>query len=262
MSNKRSVTPSAQGANFVTAHEPPQRQAPTTQESVNAKWKDNAGMWIGVFVVLVGAQWIVWLALNVIGWSATWYPPLMAIQQWSIFAFFAGSIAFGWLMMWRSALDEREKQGAYLAMQAEIDELAAELEEADTENADLRMRLDRAQVELREQYTQMQGVMAQQRQFVPQAPAASAEKIPAALYRDATFLAELSYTPPYEYARDKVMFKHGWGKDRWYAARDVLVAAGIWRMGNKTTEKVVEQRATAMAMLALYAGHNEDGKDS
>ena len=82
MSNKRSVTPSAQGANFVTAHEPPQRQAPTTQESVNAKWKDNAGMWIGVFVVLVGAQWITWLMLNVIGWSDTWYPRLMAIQQW------------------------------------------------------------------------------------------------------------------------------------------------------------------------------------
>ena len=108
----------------------------------------------------------------------------------------------------------------------------------------------------------MQGVMAQQRQFVPQAPSASAEKIPANLYRDAAFLAELSYTPPYEYARDKVMLKHGWSKDRWYAARDVLVAAGIWRMGNKTTEKVVEQRATALAMLALYAGHNEDGKDS
>ena len=124
-------------------------------------------MWIGVFVVLVGAQWIVWLVLNVIGWSDTWYPPLMAIQQWSIFAFFAGAIAFGWLMMWRSALDEREKQGAYLAMQAEIDELAIALEEAEEENADLRLRLDREQVDLKEQYVQMQGVMAQPRPFVP-----------------------------------------------------------------------------------------------
>jgi len=219
-------------------------------------------MWIGVFVVLVGAQWITWLVLNVIGWSATWHPPLPALQQWSIFAFFAGAIAFGWLMMWRSALDEREKQGAYLALEAEIEELSVALDELDEENADLRLRLERAQIDLREQYTQMQALMAQQRQFVPQAPAASAEKIPAALYRDAAFLAELSYTPPYEYARDKVMLKHGWNKDRWYAARDVLVEAGIWRMGNKTTEKVVEQRATALAMLALYAGHNEGSEES
>jgi len=176
-------------SNFVPAHEPPQRQAPTTHESVNAKWLDNFGMWIGVFVVLVGAQWIVWLVMDVIGWSENWYPPTMAIQQWSIFSFFAGSIAFGWLMIWRSALDEREKQGAFLAMQAAIDELSAELEIADTENADLRMRLDHAQVDLREQYVQVQGMMATQRQFTPQAPAASAEGIPAQLYRDAVFLA-------------------------------------------------------------------------
>jgi hypothetical protein len=69
VTDKRSTTPAAQGANWIPAHEPPQRPAPATGESVNAKWKDNAGMWIGVFVVLVGAQWIVWLVLNVIGWS-------------------------------------------------------------------------------------------------------------------------------------------------------------------------------------------------
>lgn len=262
MADKRSTTPAAQGANWIPAHEPPQRPAPATGESVKAKWLDNFGMWIGVTVMLISAQWMMWLALNVIGWSDTWYPPMTALQQWSIFSIIVGAASWGRLMAWRSALDEREKQGAFLAMQAEIDELVAELQEADIENADLKMRLDRAQIDLREQYNQMQGVMAQQRQFVPQAPSASAEKIPANLYRDAAFLAELSYTPPYEYARDKVMSKHGWGKDRWYAARDVLVEAGIWRMGNKTTEKVVEQRATALAMLALYAGHNEDGKDS
>lgn len=260
MPQKHTATPSS----YVPAREPVREPAPRaapTIDAVSAKWRDNAGLGIGVFVVMVSLQWIAYLAAHMVGLHDTWYPTLTAVQMWTVFSFFTGCVGFGSLMMWRSALDEREKAGEFIFLRDRIAELEELLGEAEDAAADMEYRLGQAQVELRDQYTQMQSLMASQRQFVPQAPSASAERIPIALYRDAALLAELS-TTGMEYARDKVCVKYAWTTTRWYAARDVLVDAGIWRKDDKSTRVVAQNKATALAMLALYAGHNDSGENT
>lgn len=260
MPMKHTATPSGYISAYEPVREPAPRPAPTI-DAVSAKWRDNAGLGIGVFVVLVSLQWIAYLVLYMLDFHDTWYPSLTAVQMWTVFAFFAGCVGFGVLMMWRSALDEREKAGEFIFLRERIAELEELLDEAEDATADMEYRLGQAQVELRDQYTQMQALMASQRQFVPQAPSASKERIPIALYRDAALLAELS-TTGMDYARDKVCVKYGWTTTRWYAARDVLVDAGIWRKDDKSTRVNAQNKATALAMLALYAGHNNNGENT
>jgi hypothetical protein len=261
MQTKHTATPSSYVPAREPVREPAPRQAPTTIDAVSAKWRDNAGLGIGVFVVMVSVQWIAYLAAHMVGLHDTWYPTLTAVQMWTVFSFFTGCVGFGSLMMWRSALDEREKAGEFIFLRDRIAELEELLDDAEDAAADMEYRLGQAQVELRDQYTQMQALMASQRQFVPQAPSASAERIPIALYRDAALLAELS-TTGMEYARDKVCVKYAWTTTRWYAARDVLVDAGIWRKDDKSTRVVAQNKATALAMLALYAGHNDSSENT
>lgn len=253
MQDRHNVT---SAPNFVAAHEPAPRSAPSN-DAVSAKWKDNAGVWIGTFAALMGAQVIVFLALYVIGWHDTWYPPWSALQQWAVFSFALGMILFGLLMAWRSSLDEREKAGELMYWQGLVEQAQADLEEAAARIEELQQRLDMAQVELRDQYVQMQVAMRSAKQFVPEAPAASSEPVPIAIYRDAALLASLSLTPGMEYSRDKVCRKYSWTTSRWYAARDLLVAANVWAKGDKTTEILAQSRPAGLAMLSLYAGHNE-----
>ena len=260
MQTKHTATPSS----YVPAREPTREPAPRaapTIDAVSAKWRDNAGLGIGVFVALVSLQWIAYLVLYTLNLHGTWYPSLVAVQMWTVFSFFAGCTGFAALMIWRSALDEREKAGEFIFLRERIAELEELLDEAEDAAVDMEYRLGQAQVELRDQYTQMQALMATQRQFVPQAPAASKERIPIALYRDAALLAELS-TTGMEYARDKVCTKYAWTTTRWYAARDVLVDAGIWRKDDKSTRVNAQNKTTALAMLALYAGHNNTGENT
>jgi hypothetical protein len=42
----------------------------------------------------------------------------------------------------------------------------------------------------------------------------------------------------------------------------VLVDAGIWRKDDKSTRVVAQNKAAALAMLALYAGHNNTGENT
>jgi hypothetical protein len=246
---------------FVSAQEPARSSAPTSA-AVSAKWRDNLGVWIGSTTVLVALQWLWCIVGYAVGWRQTWWPSRTAFQMWTLAAALIGAVLFGLLMMWRSALDERERAGEFLWLRSRVDELNAELEEADATITELEYKLQRAQVDLKEQYTQMQAMMAMDRQFVASAPAASKKRIPLPLYRDAVMLADLSLTPPREYSRDKTCRKFGWTTTRWYAARDVLVAAGIWQTDGKATAVKVQNRATAQAQLALYAGHNETGEKS
>lgn len=238
------------------AREPAHRSAPSN-DAVSAKWRDNLGVWIGTVAALMGAQLIVFLAVYIAGWRDVWYPSWAALLQWGVFAFALGMVLFGLLMAWRSSLDEREKAGELMYWQGLVEQAQADLGAADITIAELQERLQAAQIELHDQYVQMQVAMRAQKQFVPEAPAASVEPVPLPVYRDAALLAALSLTPGMEFSRDKVCRKYSWTTSRWYAARDLLVAAGVWAKGDKQTEILASSKAAGLAMLALYTGHNE-----
>jgi len=251
-----------QATTFVSAHEPPTRQAPVTADAVSAKWRDNAGVWIGVVAVLVGAQWILWLALFQLGVSETWYPPLPAVQQWSLFALFAGLIAFGALMMWRSALDEREKAGAFIWMEARIEELELELDAADEENEALRVSLNNTRQDLQERIALMQrNTAAHERTYTPAVLRESEESIPLQTYADARLLVERACRNQ-PYSKDKIVATmHGWTQARWREAHKLACDAGLFRVVGNRTELLVDDINTALSMMDVYAGKSVSNAD-
>lgn len=240
---------------FVSAHEPPPRQAPATADAVSAKWRDNAGVWIGVVAVLVGCQWIVWLALHAVGWSETWHPPLAAVQMWSLFAFFAGAVAFGALMMWRSALDEREKAGAYAWMEARIEELEIDLAAADEEIETLTIALGHTRQDLQERIALQQRAVAQaERTYTPAVLREAEAAAPRQQYLDARLLVERACRNQV-FSKDKMVAMHdGWTQARWREAHKLACDAGLFRVVGNRTELLVDDLNTALSMLDIYAG--------
>lgn len=243
-----------QKSTFVPAHEPV-RPAPTTPDAVAAKWRDNAGIWVGVVAVLVGAQWIVWLGLHLVGLSETWHPPLPAMQMWTIFAFCAGAVAFGALMMWRSALDEREKAGLFVWMESRIQELEVELEAADEEIEALTVALRNTRQDLQERIAlQQRQAAATQRMYTPAVLREAEAPAPSQTYRDARLLVERACRN-LPFSKDKVVATHdGWTQTRWREAHKLACDAGLFRVVGNRTEVLVDDLNTALAMLDVYAG--------
>lgn len=252
--SNQSATPSSVA--FVSAHEPAPRSAPTTTDAVSAKWRDNAGVWIGVVAVLVGAQWIAWLAANAIGLADTWHPPLHAVQMWSIFAFFAGAIAFGALMMWRSALDEREKAGAFVWLEARIEELELELDEADAMIESLTATLNHTRQDLQERIAlQQRATAAAERTYTPAVLRESEAAAPTQTYLDARLLVERACRN-LPFSKDKMVAMHdGWTQARWREAHKLACDAGLFRVVGNRTEVLVDDLNTALSMLDIFAGN-------
>lgn len=240
---------------YVSAQEPALRHAPTTADAVSAKWRDNAGVWIGVVAVLVGAQWIAWLLLHAVGLAETWHPPLPAVQMWSIFAFFAGAVAFGALMMWRSALDEREKAGAFVWMEARIAELEEELDAADEQIETLAITLNNTRQDLQERIALQQRVTAaSQRTYTPAVLRESEESVNSQTAGDARLLVERACRNQ-PYSKDKmVALHHGWTQARWREAHKLACDAGLFRVVGNRTELLVDDLNTAMSMLDVFIG--------
>jgi hypothetical protein len=244
------------------AQEPPHRAAPTTSEIVNARWLDNLGLGIGVFVVLVAGQWLAWLILYTIGWTDTWHPTLTAIQMWTTFAFFAGLVGFGLLMIWRAALDEREQAGEFVWLRARIEELEAELLAADEEVEQLTVSLNHIRQDLQERIAlQQRSQAASQRTYTPAVLRESEEQVAQQTWLDARLLVERACRN-LPYSKDKmVALIDGWTQARWREAHALACAAGLFRVAGNRTELLVDDLNTALSMLDIFAGNSVSQPD-
>ena len=249
-----------QNGAFVSAVEPAPtpvtatsaRPAPTA-DSVAAKWRDNLGAWIGVTVLLSAGY-----ALLRIGLANVGMMPLPGAEHsaWSFGVFvLIGGVAFGWLMAWRSSLDERERQGEIDGMVARIEDDAEYIEQLEQHVAELRSRLDNALLELQHEQAQARATMAQARQYVPNV-SVSDDPVSQRVYDDAVILTERS-TRNIDYSRDKVCADLDWTTTRWYAARDLLVSCGNWQRTGKKTEVLVSNTDVALRNLAIHVGMPE-----
>ena len=228
------------------------RLAPQTTETVLAVWRNNAGMGIGVFSVLVSGFFIVQIIGGKAGiWRNVW-SDLDGTLTWLAFSALAGVQAFGWLMIWRSNLDERRMQGELNEAADAVRDRDEYIDELEAKVAELRSRLDNALLELQHEQAQARATMAQARQYVPNV-SISDEPIDQRTYDDAVILTERS-TRNLDYSRDKVCTDLGWTTTRWYAARDLLVSCGNWQRTGKKTEVLVSNTDVALRNLAIHVG--------
>lgn len=241
---------------FVSAVEPapvtatPARPAPTA-DSVSAKWRDNAGAWIGVTVLLSAG----YALLRIFAANAGMMPlPDWQHVAWSFLVFtLVGGVVFGWLMWWRSSLDEKERQMSLDQADAAIKDRDDYINKLEKKIDELEVRLNNELLNSEREQAAARAAMAQTREYVP-AGGTSSAPLPRQLYDDAVLLINLSTDGMRDHAKDNVCTKYGLTSTRWFAARDVLVACKVWRRATGSTEVLVKHRATALRTLAIYAG--------
>ena len=241
---------------FVPAVEPspvtatPARPAPTA-DSVSAKWRDNAGAWIGVTVLLSAGY-----ALLRIGAANVGMMPLPDWQHaaWSLLVFtLIGGAVFGWLMAWRSSLDERERQGEIDGMVARIEDDAEYIDALETSVTEYRSLYENAVRDLADSRAALHQAMGRNSDKY-RAP--EEETVTASVERDAQFLLQLMYSG--QPAGWQVVTKtyNDWNRKKWEAARDLLEAAGVVRtVGNQTKPSELTHQA-AVSKLGAYC-HSE-----
>ena len=239
------------------------RLAPQTTETVLAVWRNNAGMGIGVFSVLVSGFFIVQIIGGKAGiWRNIW-TDLDGTLTWLAFSALAGVHAFGWLMIWRSNLDERRMQGELNEAADAVkdrDEYIDKLEEriAAQETTIANLRQDLAERMMLQQRAEMK---AAQRTYTPSVESAE-QPIDSAIYRDARLLVERACrNQPYsKYAICGDGKKPGifdWTQDRWRAAHQLAQDAGLFRVVGNRTELLVDDLNTALSVIDVYAGWSD-----
>ena len=247
-----------QNGAFVSAVEPAPtpvtatsaRPAPTA-DSVAAKWRDNLGAWIGVTVLLSAGY-----ALLRIGLANVGMMPLPGAEHsaWSFGVFtLIGGVAFGWLMAWRSSLDERERQGEIDGMVARIEDDAEYIEQLEERISELNQALSNTRQDLQERMVLQQRYQAQaQRTYTPSVEAAE-QPVDSSVYRDARLLVERACRNQ-PYSKDKVCATFGWTQPQWRAAHQLCQDAGLFRVVNRQTELLVDDLNTALSILDVYVG--------
>ena len=256
-----------QNGAFVSAVEPAPtpvtatsaRPAPTA-DSVAAKWRDNLGAWIGVTVLLSAGY-----ALLRIGLANVGMMPLPGAEHsaWSFGVFvLIGGVAFGWLMAWRSSLDERERQGEIDGMVARIEDDAEYIEQLEERISELNQALSNTRQDLQERMVLQQRYQAQaQRTYTPSVEAAE-QPVDSSVYRDARLLVERACRNQ-PYSKNAICGdgkKPGifdWTQDRWRAAHQLAQEAGLFRVVGNRTELLVDDLGTALAMMDVYAGWSD-----
>ena len=246
---------------FVPAVEPapvtatPARPAPTA-DSVAAKWRDNLGAWIGVTVLLSAGY-----ALLRIGLANVGMMPLPGAEHsaWSFGVFtLIGGVAFGWLMAWRSSLDERERQGEIDGMVARIEDDAEYIEQLEEKVTELETKLAYAQRDLQERIVLQQQYQAQkQRTYTPSAQVAE-DAVPFSVYDKARQLVERACRN-LPASKDKVCTTLGWTQSEWREAHQLAQDAGLFRVVGNRTELLVDDLDTALAIMDVYAGFSSVG---
>ena len=93
------------------------QSAPQTSDNVLAKWVDNAGAAIGVFALVLGLRALVQIIAGAVGLAASQWIDLDAAKLWGAIGAVLGIIAFGALMVLRSAMDELVQYNEWSAMQ-------------------------------------------------------------------------------------------------------------------------------------------------
>lgn len=240
------------GNNFVPAVAPmPPRPAPTA-DNVSAKWRDNLGAWIGISTMLTGGY-----SLMRIGLANANLMPLPSAQgaAWAMAVFvIIGGIAFGWLMAWRSSLDERERQGEIdamrdeiLALEAEKSELEAEISDAEIRYTNMKLQYEQAVEDLASVRNSLHRAMNQSNRFV-----VPAEQTEPAEEKNAKFLLGIAYRDRWR-GRDYIVATYaGWTPTMWTDARNLLEKAGIIRTINKQVEMLKPDYDSAIVALSAY----------
>lgn len=220
-----------------------------TSDSVLAKWVDNAGAGIGVFGLVLGLRVLAQIIGAAVGLAETQLPGLAAMQLWATIGAVLGIIAFSVLMVLRSAMDELVQYNEWSAMQDELAERDAEIDELTADLDALRQRYDNAVADLAETRRSLHGAMAQatQRYRTPEQPAEPAAQ------RDAKFLIGLAYRGS-KWSRDHVGRTYAdWTPTRWTDARNLLEQAGIVRTVANRTELLYADESTAVAALSAFS---------
>lgn len=226
----------------------PARPAPTA-DSVAAKWRDNLGAWIGVAVLLSAGYTLLRIGLANVG-----IVPLPDAEHsaWSFLVFtLIGGVAFGWLMAWRSSLDERERQGEINAMVERIEDDAEYIEHLEAKVTELKLAYANLEDDLAETRRSLHMAMGQASQSYRQPD----EEVEPMAERNAKFLLNLAYRGD-KWGRDHIVRTYdNWTPTMWTEARNLLELAGIVRTVGKATELLKPDYSTAVVALGAYC-HN------
>ncbi len=235
-----------------TAPAPATRPAPTP-DSVSAQWRDNLGMGIGVFCVLVSGFFIAQIVGGKFGLWRNFWTDIDATPTWIAFSFLAGVQAYGWLMAWRSSIDEIERQNTINILRSNEQAMLADIKDMENEIANLETKLAYAQRDLRERIVLQQQYQAKaQRTYTPSAQVAENE-IPFAVYDKARQLVERACRN-LPASKDKVCAILGWTQAEWREAHQLAQDAGLFRVVGRQTELLVDDLETALAIMDVYAG--------
>ena len=210
-------------------------------------------MWIGVTVGVICVRVAAQILGHLLHIVASPWPGDILI--WLVLAVTLGGISFGALMMWRTSLDEREQAGEMMHLREIAEQAEAELEEAETQIAQLAAQLARAQ-EAEQKATMLlhRAQQASTPSYV--APERTAEEFTGDnVYEDARMLVRLATTGQ-RFAKDFMGSEHGWPQGRWRAAHQLVTESGIWRTEGRATVLNVTDQAAALSHLARYCGQN------
>jgi hypothetical protein len=249
-----------------------QSNRPQTVAAVGAQWLHNLGGGLGAAVVWVAGSFAVHGAAYWMGDSLgvdidPWPNPVRV----GIAAFVVGCGVFGLLMALRASLDEIVQAGEWNQLQAEYDALEQEHNDSmaawsnkyqllqrdlATLQADYKLLLARkgplpgSEVK---NYVAIDAAPVQARGTLPQVEQPGyVARTKATARGDATTLLERAYHK-HKWSRDAMMTDHKWNKERWYAARDWLVAAKVlyYDGENGTVPKWVYADDMNQALLAM-----------
>ena len=237
---------------YVSAAEPTApaqatRPAPTT-DSVSAQWRDNLGMGIGVFSVLVSGFFIAQIVGGKFGLWLNFWTDIDTTPTWIAFSFLAGVQAYGWLMAWRSSIDEIERQNTINILRDNEKAMLADINALTASRDEYKRLYQNAQDDIAEMRRSLHASMASasQRYREPE------QEIEAEAERNAKFLLQLAYRGE-KWGRDRVVQTFdNWTPTMWTEARNLLELAGIVRTVGRTTELLKPDYATAVVALAAY----------
>lgn len=223
---------------FVSPFEPVEIQtpkrpptAPTLREII-AQWVQNFGGGVGIGA---GVACLLWLFGRDAG----------GILKWSLAS---GILTWAALMAVRSIVDELVDFSAWREMQAELEAVAAERDDA----------LDQLDQERRahtETLTDLKFARQEahnlRRQLTPNytPPADTTGDTVADAERLMGMYFELSRWP----ARDYVCQTFGWDRDRWAEAYRLLRDAGVVELNHKSTRVLFDDYGAAIAALSRFA---------
>lgn len=209
-------------------------------------------MGIGVFCVLVSGFFIAQVIGGKFGIVRNFWSDLDGTLTWVAFSFLAGVHAFGWLMIWRSSLDERARQG-------ELDQAADAISDRDEYIDKLEAEVDK----LRLAYANLEDDLAETRRSLHMAMGQASqryrqpdEEVEPIAERNAKFLLNLAYRGD-KWGRDHIVRTYdNWTPTMWTEARNLLELAGIVRTVGKATELLKPDYSTAVVALGAYC-HND-----